>query len=88
MNLVYTYKGYTEYRESVIIPTLQVVGNTSMSQEEKGSFSMKIAITGGAGFLGSHLTTAYLDAGHDVIVIDNLNNGSVNAVDPRARFIK
>ncbi|GHO67209.1 UDP-glucose 4-epimerase [Ktedonobacter sp. SOSP1-52] len=47
---------------------------------------MKIAITGGAGFLGSHLTTAYLDAGHNVIVIDNLNNGSVNAVDPRARF--
>src|SRR2546427_508249 len=28
---------------------------------------MKIAITGGAGFIGSHLTKAYLDAGHDVL---------------------
>ena len=47
---------------------------------------MKIAITGGAGFIGSHLARAYLDAGHDVLVIDSLVNGSRNAVDPRARF--
>jgi len=47
---------------------------------------MKIAITGGAGFIGSHLAQAYLDAGHDVFVIDTLVNGSRQAVDPRARF--
>ena len=47
---------------------------------------MKIAVTGGAGFIGSHLTRAYLDAGHDVFVIDTLVNGSHKAVDPRARF--
>ncbi len=47
---------------------------------------MKIAITGGAGFIGSHLAKAYLDAGHDVLVIDTLVNGTRNAVDPRARF--
>lgn len=47
---------------------------------------MKIAITGGAGFIGSRLARAYLDAGHIVIVIDNLANGSRQAVDPRARF--
>ena len=47
---------------------------------------MKIAITGGAGFIGSHLTKAYLDAGHDVLVIDNLLHGSRRTIDPRARF--
>ncbi|GCF08592.1 NAD-dependent epimerase/dehydratase family protein [Dictyobacter arantiisoli] len=47
---------------------------------------MKIAIIGGAGFVGSHLTKAYLDAGHDVFVLDNLSSGSRQAVDPRARF--
>ena len=46
---------------------------------------MKIAITGGAGFIGSHLARAYLDAGHDVLVIDTLVNGSRSAIDARAR---
>ena len=47
---------------------------------------MKIAITGGAGFIGSYLARAYLDAGHDVLVIDSLVSGSREAVDRRARF--
>lgn len=47
---------------------------------------MKIAMIGGAGFVGSHLTRAYLNAGHDVFVIDSLIHGEREAVDPRARF--
>lgn len=47
---------------------------------------MKIAIIGGAGFVGSHLTSAYLNAGHDVFVIDSLAHSTRISVDPRARF--
>lgn len=47
---------------------------------------MKIAIIGGAGFVGSHLTSAYLNAGHDVFVVDSLAHSIRGSVDTRARF--
>lgn len=47
---------------------------------------MKIAIIGGAGFIGTYLTKAYLNAGHDVLVIDSLVHSTCRAIDPRARF--
>jgi UDP-glucuronate decarboxylase len=36
----------------------------------------KILVTGGAGFLGSHLCDALLEAGHEVLCVDNLFTGS------------
>ena len=47
---------------------------------------MKILVTGGAGFIGSHVVDAYLEAGHEVIVIDNLTAGKRENVSPEARF--
>ena len=41
---------------------------------------MKILITGGAGFIGSHLAETLLDQGHEVNVIDNLSTGSLDNV--------
>jgi nucleoside-diphosphate-sugar epimerase len=41
---------------------------------------MKVLITGGAGFIGSHLAEAYLDEGHDVYIIDNLSTGSLDNI--------
>ena len=38
---------------------------------------MKALITGGAGFIGSHLAERFLDDGHEVIVLDNLSTGSI-----------
>jgi len=46
----------------------------------------KILVTGGAGFIGSHVVDAYIEAGHDVAVVDNLETGSRSYVNPDARF--
>jgi UDP-glucose 4-epimerase len=45
-------------------------------------------VTGGAGFIGSHITDALLDAGHSVTVIDDLSRGRRAQVNPAARFIE
>jgi UDP-glucose 4-epimerase len=41
---------------------------------------MRALITGGAGFIGSHLAEALLDAGHQVLVLDNLSTGSMDNI--------
>jgi UDP-glucose 4-epimerase len=41
---------------------------------------MRALITGGAGFIGSHLGEALLDAGHEVLVLDNLSTGSMENI--------
>lgn len=47
---------------------------------------MKILVTGGAGFIGSHVVDAYVAAGHDVIIVDDLSTGKESNLNPRARF--
>jgi len=49
---------------------------------------MRILVTGGAGFIGSHVVDAYIEAGHDVSVVDNLVTGKREQVNPKARFYK
>ncbi len=49
---------------------------------------MKIFLTGGAGYIGSVTSEMLLDAGHEVVIFDNLERGHLEAVDQRARFIK
>lgn len=49
---------------------------------------MKIAVVGGAGFIGSHVVDAYVEAGHEVVVVDNLSSGKQENVNPAARLVE
>jgi UDP-glucose 4-epimerase len=48
----------------------------------------KVMVTGGAGYIGSHAVLALLDAGYEVLVVDNLVTGFAWAVDPRATLVE
>jgi UDP-glucose 4-epimerase len=49
---------------------------------------MRTLVSGGAGFIGSHVVDALLAAGHQVAVVDNLVTGSRSNLDPRAEFFE
>ena len=49
---------------------------------------MKILITGGAGFIGSHLQDRLIKEGHRVVVVDNLSTGRKENLNPKAKFYK
>lgn len=49
---------------------------------------MRILVTGGAGFIGSHIVDALIDRGHRVTVLDNLSSGQETNLNRRAKFIK
>ncbi len=46
----------------------------------------KILVTGGAGFIGSHLVDKLVELGHRVLVVDNLVNGKRENINPKAEF--
>ncbi|MBW2047929.1 MAG: GDP-mannose 4,6-dehydratase [Deltaproteobacteria bacterium] len=49
---------------------------------------MKILVTGGAGFIGSNVADGLIEAGHQVLVVDNLYTGKRSNVNPEARFFQ
>ncbi len=49
---------------------------------------MKVLVTGGAGFIGSHIVDRLIQEGHDVVVVDNLSTGKKKNLNRAARFYK
>jgi UDP-glucose 4-epimerase len=47
---------------------------------------VNILVTGGAGFIGSHIVNTYIKSGHCVTVIDNLSSGRLQFLNPKAKF--
>ncbi|HWA05991.1 MAG TPA: NAD-dependent epimerase/dehydratase family protein, partial [Ignavibacteria bacterium] len=47
---------------------------------------MTILVTGGAGFIGSNIADAYIEKGHDVIIVDNMSTGVKEYINPKAKF--
>ena len=48
---------------------------------------MKILLTGGAGYIGSHASLALLDAGHQVTIIDDLSTGNKKLIPSNTSFV-
>ncbi|UCD43568.1 MAG: NAD-dependent epimerase/dehydratase family protein, partial [Chloroflexota bacterium] len=49
---------------------------------------MKIMVTGGAGFIGSHVVDTFVSNGHEVVVVDDLSTGRRSNLNPAATFYK
>ncbi len=49
---------------------------------------MKILVTGGAGFIASHISDALIEQDNEVFILDNLSTGFENNINPKAKFIK
>ncbi|MBP6731259.1 MAG: NAD-dependent epimerase/dehydratase family protein [Chitinophagales bacterium] len=50
--------------------------------------AIKSLVTGGAGFIGAHVTNELIALGHDVVVLDDLSGGFQENVNPKATFVK
>src|SRR5580765_2646971 len=62
-----------------------------VNKVRKVSFAMRILVTGGAGFIGSHIVDQYIAAGHEIAVVDNMwaeGGGKEGNLNLQARFYR
>ena len=49
---------------------------------------MKVLVTGGAGFIASHIADAFIERGNEVVILDNLSSGQEENLNPKAEFVR
>ncbi len=49
---------------------------------------MKILVTGGAGFIASHIVDKFIEEGHEVVILDDLSTGFEKNINSKAKFVK
>jgi len=49
---------------------------------------LKILVTGGAGFIASQIADAFIEEGHQIVVLDDLSTGYEKNINPKAKFVK
>jgi UDP-glucose 4-epimerase len=59
---------------------------SSIELNKEGVCMTKILVTGGAGFIGSHVVDLFLAKGYEVVVLDDLSTGRISNLNPTARF--
>lgn len=59
-----------------------------MNETPSGPVTAAVLVTGGAGFIGSHLADAFLALGHRVVVLDDLSSGDLSRLPPSAAFVR
>ena len=48
---------------------------------------MKILVTGGAGFIASHIADKFIEEGHEVVILDDLSTGFERNINPKAKLV-
>jgi UDP-glucose 4-epimerase len=49
---------------------------------------MRCVVTGGAGFIGSHIVDRLIEIGHQVVIVDNMRSGKKENLNPNAKFFQ
>jgi len=69
------------------VPSQSTQYKSAENSKEHNKY-LKILVTGGAGFIGSHVVDRFIRDGHEVVVLDNLVTGSRHNLNPSARFVE
>jgi len=75
----------------VVIPHVYCLtenGDYAINEIKLHGGNMKILVTGGCGFIASHVVDAYINEGHDVVIVDDLSTGKMQNKNKKARLYK